>query len=149
MDLRENGISKLKISQLMPEGFSFYHLGYVEAVTEEQPAPISKALEGAAFSIQGEIRGVMLILFEKGLDTSAYVEMGNILASRLATHLSLKAGLDVMISPPKLLNAQELITLIQSQQTVAQKNYLHVHQGKSIQIKALVLSSPMEDIAHA
>jgi hypothetical protein len=136
-----------ELTSALPEGFSFYHLGQVE------PLPTSGRLDhspsiypdsiGVAYRIQGDLRGLFIIVLDKGLDVSIYSELGNILASRLASNLSSSEdGLEIMISPPHVLNHSQLERLMRSQHPVIRKTYTHFDRNLSIPIQTLILLTP-------
>ena len=146
----ENAPSPHLISELtsaLPDGFAFYHLGQVE------PLPTSGRLDntpsiypdsiGIAYQIQGDLRGLFIIVLDKGLDISTYSELGNILASRMANKLSSsEEGPEIMISPPHVLNHSQLERLMRSQHPIIRKTYTHFDHGLSIPIQTLILLTP-------
>jgi len=106
----------------LPQSFEFYHLGKVE-IAPWQPSDsnalndeiLQRPLHSIAFTIIDEdlSRGVLLVLFDSALDLSTYSELGNTLASQIATRLSQTSGFDAWISPPKVLNPVQLKRLLQ------------------------------------
>jgi chemotaxis protein CheY-P-specific phosphatase CheC len=69
-----------------------------------------------------------------------YSEAGNIIASKLATILSEKHGVDVVISPPVRLERAQLNLLASATQEIAEKTYVHSHAGKEVLLDALLLN---------
>jgi CheY-specific phosphatase CheX len=149
----------LRLIDALPERFDFYHLGEVQKtsftvqapkVTEEILATIED-YSAISFSLFGDIRGVLIFLFDKGLDASTYTEMGNILASQLASHLAERHGVDEMISPPILANSERVASLLKAQTDIATQSYTHVHQGNSVTVRMLIIPSSdlRTEVAHA
>ena len=137
----------------LPSSLDFYHLGSVE-VDERQPSTdpdrirmdlLRRAADFNAygFAFHGDFRGALIILFSKDLDRDTYAELGNILASRLATSLTEQEGLGVSISPPYLLGASGkwIQSTLQPGAHCAHRRYFH-HTGKKlIPIEVLILGS--------
>ncbi|MGK5084160.1 hypothetical protein WDW37_12760 [Bdellovibrionota bacterium FG-1] len=127
----------------LPKQFSFYHLGEVR-LTPSVSVPsdettLPKNPVAVAFSVEGDVRGSMLLLFEEGLDVSVYSEMGNVIASQMVTSLAEKEGVDLYISPPKILSSVQLSTILKNQHGVA-RTYLHQPpNAPSILLQALVI----------
>jgi hypothetical protein len=127
-----------RLTSSLPEGFDFYHLGKVE------PAPNLTDVEGEldiepqhmlwdslsedvkiGYRIHGDVDGVLVIGFEQGLDLSTYMELGNVIASKIVTALSAKDGLDALISPPQQLTQKTLERLARPDGPVEHRIYLH------------------------
>src|SRR4051812_12917874 len=94
----------------LPEGFDFYHLGRIELQATEHEQPLGQI--AIAYRIEGDARGVLLLLLDEGLDTSMYSEAGNIIASQLVSRLSREDGLELTLSPPRTLGPAQLKTLL-------------------------------------
>lgn len=143
------------ISHALPERFPFYHLGEVspasDAVSSSGDLPPAEALAEAeivGFRISGELQGLALILFERGLDLSTYTEMGNLLAGRFVTRLSSEQGIDAMISAPFIPSEAQLSrvreTVRMARKPVLRRPYLHVHpDGRSSPVQFLLI--PLEE----
>ena len=147
MDSRANLIHRL--TDAMPGGFSFYQLGHVEAMADEPHEETYRALEdrvGIAFNLEGDIRGLLVLIVEQGLDLSTYTELGNILASRLATNLTGPG--EVMISPPIHLNHSQLERLMRAQQPVLQRSYIHLNKNTAVTVQTLILLTPSEGVTY-
>src|SRR4051794_39611054 len=98
MDAREESL--LQVANALPDQFEFYHLGQVS----QQPSHAHlDEVCAIAFYLSGDVEAIMILLFSKQLDSSLYSELGNILASQMATQLSNKSGMDLHISPPQKL----------------------------------------------
>ncbi|MBC7691401.1 MAG: hypothetical protein H7222_06490 [Methylotenera sp.] len=145
-----------KLIGAFPESFTFYHLGNVEkqAPIDHVQALDLKGRSGVSFNLYGDTTGLILFLFDEGLDGSTYTEMGNVLASRMANQLSLEQGWDVMISPPRFLTSLQLQSQVlpalqaleKSGQPVPAHRYHHQLQqagaaGPLIELQLLVLMS--------
>jgi hypothetical protein len=135
-----------KFSDSMPDGFEFYHLGRVESAgdwaDELSPSGNELPLEdrvAVAYRIQGDAQGALLILFDKGLDSSLYMEMGNIIASRTATQLNRIEGIDVLVSPPQVLKEAMARSLLAQASPASRRRYLHLHEGRSISVETVIL----------
>jgi len=141
------------LKNAMPKEFSFYHLGSVEMQStrelETQNSELAlDDLNAVAYSFQGDFRGVLVVLVEKGLDVSIYSEMGNILASRMATEL-MQDGYDVMISPPRLLQTEQLDKLMKTSLKKIQGKYAHLYQNTTVPIDVLLIPFPTENVGYA
>ena len=122
-------------TELLTTGFDFYHLGHVTAA-ESPPLPAANDDEladkvGVAFSLQGDVRAVILSLFDQGLDLSTYAEIGNVIASRFADSLSSERRCDVILSPPKILESSALERLLAASPSTGRRSYLH-HVGNAV-----------------
>jgi chemotaxis protein CheY-P-specific phosphatase CheC len=124
------------LANALPDQFEFYHLGQVALQSTNSSLEDANAI---AFHIAGDMMAVVVLLFAKGLDSSIYSELGNILVSRLATQLNQKDGIDLMISPPQSLTENQLNQIMQHHIPPIKRNYSHIHQGSIISIEALIL----------
>jgi hypothetical protein len=132
-----------QLGQYLPNQFDFYHLGEVERC-EQGDELFLDDLSSVAYKINGDVNGLMITLVPQGLDLSVYSELGNILASRLATALTEKLGLDVMISSPSLLKVEELQRLLERNYQRITSTYQHRYQGTSVRVEVLILIVPEE-----
>ncbi len=88
-----------------------------------------------AFQINGDVQGVLLLLFDFGLDSDMYAEVGNVIASRFV------AQLDAVISPPKTLNHSQLERLMRSQKPLLRASYLHHYEKTVVPLTVLLLGN--------
>src|SRR4051812_32425079 len=100
----------------LPNRFPFFHLGDVElqeaAVGAADAALAETAgLQAIGYALRGELEGWLVIGVDADADFSMYSEMGNLIASGLATRLSREQGLEIMISPPQRLAPRMLSQL--------------------------------------
>jgi hypothetical protein len=137
-----------ELSTALPREFDFYHLGQVSIHEEIIPTDFSE-MKAVGFSFQGDLRGLMVLLFDEGLDASAYTEMGNVLAARIATQLSKERGLEIMISPPSAMPRERLEQLIDAGHVIIQRTYMHRHSGLAIPIQALLLPATQQEAGNA
>jgi chemotaxis protein CheY-P-specific phosphatase CheC len=134
------------IAESLPRSFSFYHLGQIELQDEAEVLSATGHLGflasvdrvAAAYVLQGEVRGVLVLVFDQGLDVSTYSEAGNIIASQLANGLEERQGMVVSISPPRILSGGQLQNLLGNGQGVA-RTYLHRHGNRVIPLQALLV----------
>lgn len=141
--------SKENLSHLvnaLPNRFDFYHLGEVSLQPTDSDLPNSQAV---AFHLTGDLQAIMIVLFDKNLDISTYSELGNILASKVATYFNHSTGLDLQISSPQLLTDVQTEHLVQNNQTIVRRTYTHIYDGKVIPLETLLLSAPVGGIGHA
>jgi CheY-specific phosphatase CheX len=124
------------LMQALPEPFSFYGLG--EVAPSMAPIEIDEEAEAAVFSLSGEIRGMIAVLFDRDLDTSMYTEMANVLASRVATKLSKDDGLTAIISPPRMMKAPDVLDLVEGHPAVF-RAYTHLYQQQMIPVQLVIL----------
>jgi hypothetical protein len=134
------------LTQSLPENFSFYHLGVI-ALRDTASDPAARTIPdpnddraALAYHLRGDIQATVVLLLEPDLDVSMYSEAGNIIASKLATILAEKHGVDVVISPPTRLERAQLNLLASTTQEVAEKSYVHSHAGKEVLLDALLLN---------
>jgi hypothetical protein len=116
--------------------------------TETDKDLILEDLNAVAFSFQGDFRGVLVILIEKGLDISIYSELGNILASRIATELN-SDGYDVMVTPPRLLQSAQIERLIQTPHKKIHGKYQHLYQSTVVPVETVLIPFPAETVGYA
>ncbi len=126
------------IAGALPGEFTFYHLGQVSPQSGESealPSSLSaNGLQAVGFSLYGEMRGLAIVLFDEGLDTSTYTELGNTLASRLADGLSdqsAKSDSIIMVSPPMPLSETQYSILTQQGEPIT-RTYLHPQSDGTI-----------------
>jgi predicted phosphatase len=131
------------LERSLPEQFPFYHLGEISAESSPSPIRISKLeLAGRAavgVSLLGDVRALLLVLVEEGLDLSLYSEVANILASQLSNRLAISEGMDVVISAPSPVSAERLQTLLRPEREAAVRRYLHRDGQSTIQVEAVLL----------
>jgi hypothetical protein len=140
-----------KWTEALPEQFEFYHLGEVKQTMTDQIVDLDRK-HIVAFRFYGDTQGVLLILFNEGLDASLYTEMGNIIASRSAQGLGEKDGIGVMITPPSTLKKTVAERLIANSDYCIQRSYHHKLNGEIIPIDVFVVPhSPLgaEGAGHA
>jgi len=140
------------LGEAFPKNVPFYHLGTVTATPAADLKLTSSELSekvGLIFRFLGDYSGSFLFLFDKGLDVSVYAELGNVLASRISTHLSQNHQLDTMISPPQSLSDKQLLKVLENAPHF-QQTYLHMHKRKLATVHAFMLArnSP-EEIGNA
>ena len=138
------------ITEALPQRFDFYHLGFVEAQGEDKmtvmnPGDTSEADRLAVgFSLQGDFKAFLVVLFDRGLDISTYTELGNILASQTASRLSRLLFLShpeafpIMISPPAILNSTQIEAMVLGK-TLIQKTYLHKFSNRTIPVQMILI----------
>ncbi len=133
------------LTHSLPENFSFYHLG--EIALSDSKKTRSALLDESdnraalAYTLRGDIQAAIVFLIEPGLDLSMYSEAGNIIASRLATQLAEKHGIDVVLSSPVRLERAQLALLVSATREITNKTYVHSHAGKEVLLEALLFSS--------
>ncbi len=146
-----NHLEKSLWARAFPEQIQLYHLG---PVTIEKNASAVAPSELSAtdyfplcFSFHGDQRGLLLLLLDRNLDLSLYSELGNLLASAIATELSNQNGIDVMISPPYSLNESRLRELLAANDSkLIRRTYLH----QSVRVEAFILPSEASpEVGHA
>lgn len=145
MDLR-------KISELLPDGFSFYEMGSV-AQARSRASELRELIQdknGVMFKLLGEPAAILIVLFDRALDVSMYSELGNILASQLCQRLSELGEGDLMITPPLVLKPEQLGKLALMNSPFTQKSYEHRDGEKAVVIETLILPLSAEgQVGHA
>ncbi|MEK6706654.1 MAG: hypothetical protein AABZ06_12790 [Bdellovibrionota bacterium] len=147
-----NSIDIPPLISALPTEFEFYHLGNVKLSPGEpvEFANLESLVDdyfAIAFSFLGDLRSVLVILFDRDLDVSTYTEMGNVLASQIAVHLNKEEGLDVMISPPHVLNPTQLRKLLAYGAPIIRKKYLHSHGNRIVTVQTLLIPTQVTTIA--
>jgi len=133
------------LENFFPSGFDFYHLGKVETdPSTPADAQVSELLSATTvavgFRLEGDLRALLIVLFDTSLDVSLYCEVGNIIASRLTHSLTLGQSQDIILSPPWILTPAQRQALPWSDQPLARKTYIHKTEGKTIRIQTLLFS---------
>jgi chemotaxis protein CheY-P-specific phosphatase CheC len=141
----------MDLQSAFPENFEFYNQGMVkeDAPSRDRDAwVIEPDSVAAAITLQGDVRGVFLLIFGSSLDFSTYSEMANVLAGKFVTELSEKNGQDVLISPPRRLSFEELCSLIVSDDSLVRTSYSHLlsAQDRPVSMQAVVVQVPSSGI---
>lgn len=149
------------IEKALPENFPFYHLGTVELAPQNEggasPARIAEILNevelsrGAAFSLRGDVSGLLVVLFDAKLDVSTYTELGNLIASQVVNRLYELGNLDIALSPPKLVQGRQVREWVDPQRALCvARTYFHVHEQQKLLVRTLILpSAAAESAGHA
>ncbi len=138
-------ISIEQLLNALPPNFQFYHLGEVKI--NSTPSPIQDP--GAiAYRIYGELSAILILLFDRDLDHSIYSELGNIIVSQLSHRISTETGLELMVSSPQFLNADQLQRLNQSNCLKLSRSYGHFFQNSVIPLEAVILAATLEEIVY-
>jgi chemotaxis protein CheY-P-specific phosphatase CheC len=139
------------LTHSLPENFSFYHLGEITLrdraqMQGELPTALPNDDRAAlAYTLRGDLQAAVVLMLEPDLDLSMYSEAGNIIASRLATQLAEKHGIDVVLSAPVRLERAQLELLATAMPEFTEKTYVHSHAGKEILLDALLfMNSPKQ-----
>ena len=142
------------LHEALPEKIPFYHLGMIEASESRTAEGIGETLSpdrsALAYALQGDLQALLLLTMESGLDLSVYAEAGNLLASQVATRLSQQNGLDVMISPPRQLDADQLATLARrlddsEARILLEKIYIHLHGEHAVSLRLLFITNDTQN----
>jgi hypothetical protein len=141
----------------LPESFDFYHLGRVERAEPESDSSfdLEKTLQEESsawgYRVHGDAPALVVLLFDRVHDSSVYMELGNILASRIATGLSAgRVGVGVMISPPQALSVSQIRKLTLNRQEPLHRRYFHrFGADRTVAVDALILPVPSEGTGNA
>ena len=139
----------------LPKEFEFYHLGKVKlqeaALASPRPDFFPAASEdqvpAIGYSFRGDVTGVLILGVPGGADLSVYAELGNIIASQIATQLATQDGLDVMISAPNFLSSSALRKLVSGGTHIESRTYLHHLDQAAIAISAWIVPSTFDAAA--
>lgn len=134
------------IRQSLPREFEFYHLGQVEQRPGSEAPPAGAGLLGddrlgVAFQVRGDWNGWLLLDFDRGLDSSTYSEMGNVIASQFADRLSRAGQGDVLVSPPLLVTADQAARRLGGRPPELTTGYFHVHENTVVRLRLSVFAS--------
>jgi hypothetical protein len=135
-----------QVLDALPERFQFYHLGDVELQSYEIHVEDTSAV---AIQLFGDLRALVVVLFPKDLDVSTYSELGNVLASKIANHMSLQNQIDIVISPPQILNRTQIDQLSKSESSITKRTYTHCYKNTVIPVSTWILPAPSEGIGYA
>ena len=81
--------------------------------------------------------------FRKELDSSLYSEMGNIIASRIATQLKKNGDFEVMISPPQPVGEDRIQFVLKEGDSSFRRTYAHNYKNTVIPLETLLLPGPL------
>ena len=139
--------------QSLKDGFAFYHAGVVEPQCSVFHASLSSSLRASfmmggkchsfGFRFEGDLRGAFLLSVDGTLNSSMYAEMGNILASRLASRYPF--GTEIVISPPMLLNSKRVASLLKLSSRALQSDFVHRWEGREIRVLTLFLPALLKE----
>ena len=144
----------------LPEQFNFYDLGTVQRTDKNTDLIDKKILSnqiGVAFSIYSSedlspvgVRSLLLLTFDEDLESDMYMEIGNILASRVAGQIHRRVGESILITPPLLLKNPSVQRLVQMKKHVLTDcTYQHIHNGKQIPLRVTMMKVEGEAVGHA
>jgi hypothetical protein len=148
----------LQVIEALPDQFEFYHLGGVElqSPASDENAAREKllALDLAenhviGFTIQGDIKLHLLLFFDKALDKSTYSELGNVIASKIVTHLTQNQEMDLLLSPPQNMAESQIHRIAQSNMQMLCRTYAHFFQNSVISIEAMIIPGSAEGTGNA
>jgi hypothetical protein len=134
----------LRLAGALPSQFDFYHMGTVETGPTGQELSF-ESMCAFGYRIQGDLVGTLILLFDEGQDSSMYSEMGNILASRIATALGNRDEIYLTVSPPTSLTNATVRILLQTTQPAYRRTYLHIHENNTTRVEAIILASPFDE----
>ncbi len=139
--------SLLQVMNALPQQFDFYHLGKIQLQGTEI---FIENTQSIGFQFIGDLSAWMIVFFQSTLDASMYAEVGNLLASQVATQLYFKNGLEVMISPPQSFTQAQVQSLCHSSVSeIRRQTYCHFYQNSVIPIETWVISVARELKGHA
>ena len=144
--------SQRQWSEALPRDFEFYHLGKIASASNESPGHLSALFEDRCiigFHFYGTTRALLAFLFPQELDVSTYSEVGNVLASQVASQLSTQDGLDLLISPPEPLQANQLEKISRGSLPPIHKTYLHIFGDHIIPLEVLLFTFAQETTGYA
>lgn len=142
------------LNQIFPEVLDFYESGKITASEPVQVIRDDLSLLGVletlhdrvgvslnVYSVDSEFQALMVLIFDRGLDTSIYMEAANVIAGRMADRLACAESFPngVMISVPRLIDESGIRLLIRSQRNILSRNYLHLHSGFAVEIQTLLI----------
>lgn len=129
------------VDQALPKSFEFYKEGHValdpsNTTSLGMPENLEE-LQCLAYSIQGDLMGVALVLVDRDLDVSMYAEMGNIIVCRMISNIG--KDLDVIIGSPKELSESSIRKLCRQSNPVLRK-YCHYHDDLVIPVQTVIMA---------
>lgn len=144
MDARQQILNHF--ADALPKTFDFYHLGKVEL--QAQSFDIDPESTAVAFRIQGDVAVWAIVFFARELDASTYTELGNVLASKIATYLNSQIGTEVMVSSPHMLNSPQLERILTHASPLIRRTYMHFRKESIVPIEAWIISATGEEIGY-
>jgi hypothetical protein len=147
-----NTVMITKLLAALPREFDFYHLGKVKLQEAALAVPLDRfpaafpivsedQSPAIGYSFRGDVSGVLILNVPGGADASVYAEMGNVIASMVATRLANDEQLDVMISEPSFLSSSALRKLVGATPALESRTYLHHHGSGSIPVSAWIVAA--------
>ena len=148
----------------VPTRIDFYHLGVIEALPIEQELarephpdlPIGDRYQTVCLRLQGEITAVILVSYDlssldpdDSVDSTAYAEAGNLIASQTAMRLHHDLGLEIIVSPPRSLTPRKFGQILASGRTILARTYLHRRAGFQVPLRLTVVMNGTEtEVGH-
>jgi hypothetical protein len=133
--------------EAMPSQFNFYHLGQVQ-LSENEIGFQDLQVRGVGFQVFGDVSVFLMILFASDLDFSIYAELGNVIASQLASQLSRMKNIEVMISSPQDLS-NLMLKRLRNIEPIFRMSYGHCYNNQVIPVEAWIVPSMSEGIGNA
>lgn len=134
------------------ESFSFYHLGVVEK-NNTVDVSLNSPFQAVGFWIQCDFPRTVLVTSDIGIDGalehSAFLELGNILATRTIESNQELMEDAITASTPRPIAESRARLIIKSGRIIELGNYCLKRQGISVPIHVFILGSEEEKEANA
>ena len=145
-----------KLAGFLPHTFDFYHLGEVKI---ESSAPDTILLDkdllevfddsaAMSYRIHGDLSALLVLFFPLQLDSSTYQELGNVMASQLATFAHQGDQATLMISAPQKISRSQCASLLKSTPSPIRKTYLHRNPQGVVLLEIWLLTLSTEEPTH-
>ncbi len=140
-----------QIEKALPKGFEFYDYGTVERGETLSFEDIE--FEGKTsylFRLVGFELGQnysLIICFHQDLERSKYIEIGNLVASKVATVMSQKQR-EFFISPPREIPLKRVSKLDPTQYNMRIQQYLHSNENRQVPLEIIVIHNETKEEAH-
>ena len=140
--------TELNYESTLPNQFPFYDLGRVERIDDAAfSAEIGEDQMGVAFSLYTAdelsptgMRALLLLILDEGLEKDVYMEVGNIIASKVAAQLNKAMSEPFLITPPLLLQNPAIQRLARMNRLILTDTaYRHIEADKTIPLRVMLI----------
>lgn len=143
-----------------PAEFDFYNLGKIEilpgepsnhlGIYEEEEFDSAQDGQILGFKLYGDFSAWLVLVLEQQTDPDTYAELGNILASKIATELYALRNWDVMVTPPEVLTSSRFRQLAKTNPLAVRRTYLHrLRENRILPVEVTMIPELSEGTGYA
>jgi hypothetical protein len=137
----------------LPREFEFYNAGIVRTAPEGFPTPnflLQNAIAYRIYTLDEIASFLFVFFFETGQDPDLYLEMGNILAARLATELESRRALEeLFITPPHQVKTEAAFRQLLATPPWIERFYLHESESGPVPVSVRIFPIDSESMEAA